>query len=269
MNTARLSLNQITLERLSLLDAVNACVRHGIGHIGVWRYKFAEAGFDAGMRCIRDAGLTVSSVCRGGMFPVGTASERQARIDDNLRAIDEAALLDSKLLVLVCGPAPDRDLTAARGMVEEGIGAIVNHARKAGVRLGIEPLHPMFVADRSVITSMREANALAAHFDAADVGIVIDTFHVWWDYELLDQIALARGRIVGFHVSDWLTPLPDILLGRGMMGDGVIDIPPISNAVAAAGYEGPVEVEIFNRAIWDSDPDEVLSTMCERFGALV
>lgn len=266
---ARLSLNQITVERLSLAEAVETCVRHGIRHIGVWRHKLSEAGIEVGSKAIRDAGLRVSSLCRGGMFPAATASERQTRIDDNLRAIDEAAALGTNVLVLVCGPAPDRDLAAARQMVEEGIGAIAGHARAAGVRLGIEPLHPMFAADRSVITSLAEANALAAHFDADTVGVVIDVFHVWWDHDVLPQIARAHGRILGFHVSDWLVPLPDVLLGRGMMGDGVIDFPLLRGAVEAAGYEGPVEVEIFNRAIWDGDADEVLAKMSERFRAVV
>jgi sugar phosphate isomerase/epimerase len=269
METARLSLNQITVERLSLKEAVDACRRHGIQNIGVWRHKLAEAGVQAGAQAIRDAGLRVSSLCRGGMFPAATAAERRARIDDNLRAIEEAAALGANLLVLVCGPAPDRDLPAARRMVEEGIGAIAGHARAAGVRLGIEPLHPMFAADRSVITSLREANALAARFDADTVGVVIDVFHVWWDHEVLQQIACARGRILGFHVSDWLTPLPDWLLGRGMMGDGVIDLRRLREAVEAAGYNGAIEIEIFNRAIWDSDSDEVLGRMIERFQSLV
>ncbi len=257
-----LSLNQITTERLSLMEAIDACVRHSIAAIGVWRYKLAEAGIAQANARIREAGLRVSSLCRGGMFPAASAAERQARIDDNLRAIDDAAALGAEVLVLVCGPAPDRDLDGARAMVADGIAAIAGHARKAGVRLGVEPLHPMFAADRSVITTLAEANALAERFD---IGVVIDAFHVWWDPELYAQIERARGRIVGFHLSDWLTPLPDVLLGRGMMGDGVIDLRRICAAVEAAGYAGPIEVEIFNRAIWDDDADRVLATICERF----
>lgn len=260
MELTRLSLNQITTERLSIREAVAACQRHRIGHIGVWRHKLEEP------EAISGAGISVSSLCRGGMFPAATAVERQARIDDNLRAIDEAASIGAPTLVLVCGPAPDRDIDAARGMVADGIAAISDHARATGVRLGIEPLHPMFAGDRSVITSLSEANSLA---NQLDVGIVIDTFHVWWDPDLYPQIARAAGRIVGFHVSDWLVPLPDVLLGRGMMGDGVIELRRIREAVERAGYQGPVEVEIFNRAIWDSDADEVITKMRERFEALV
>jgi sugar phosphate isomerase/epimerase len=246
------------------MEAVEACVRHNIRHIGVWRHKVTSEGAQA----IRNAGLSVSGLCRGGMFPAATAIQRQDRIDDNLRAIDQAAALETNVLVLVCGPAPDRDLAAGRAMVADGIAAIAGHARAAGVRLGIEPLHPMFAADRSVITSLAEATALAAHFPQETVGVIIDAFHVWWDYELDRRIAEARGRILGFHISDWLVPLPDILLGRGMMGDGVIDLPRIRKAVDAVGYSGPIEVEIFNRAIWDADPDEILTTLVERFNAL-
>lgn len=260
MELKRLSLNQITTERLSLGGAAAACQRHQIRNIGIWRHKLEET------EAVRDAGISVSSLCRGGMFPASTAAGRQANIDDNLRAIDQAVAIGAPTLVLVCGPAPDRDIKAARGMVADGIAAIRDHARASGVMLGIEPLHPMFAADRSVITTLAEANALAAQLD---VGIVIDTFHVWWDPDLYPQIARASGRIAGFHVSDWLVPLPDVLLGRGMMGDGVIELRRIREAVESAGYAGPVEVEIFNRAIWDSDPDTVLTTMRERFEALV
>lgn len=260
MDLTRLSLNQITMERLSLVEAILACQRHSIPHIGVWRHKLEGATLP------RDTGVSVSSLCRGGMFPAATAAERQARIDDNLRAIDQAVGIGAPTLVLVCGPAPDRDIDAARSMVANGIAAIGDHARACGVRLGIEPLHPMFAGDRSVITSLAEANSLAIQLN---VGIVIDTFHVWWDPDLYPQIARAAGRIVGFHVSDWLVPLPDVLLGRGMMGDGLIELRRIREAVESAGYHGPVEVEIFNRTIWDSDPDTVLTTMRERFEALV
>lgn len=264
----RLSLNQITLERLSLRDAVQACARQGILWMGVWRHKLAEAGVGEGARMIADAGLRVSGLCRGGMFPAASASERQERIDDNRRAIDEASALGTDLLVLVCGPSPDRDIGEARRMVKSGIEAVVEHARAAGVRLGIEPLHPMFAGDRSVITTLGEANTLAAGFERETVGVVIDAFHVWWDPQLYQEIEKARGRVLAFHVSDWLTPLPDVLLGRGMMGDGVIELGRMRAAVDATGYEGPIEVEIFNRAIWDDDAERVLSTTRERFAGL-
>lgn len=262
MDRSRLSLNQITTERLSLADAIAACKRHGVGNIGIWRYKVAEAGLAEAKSMILDAGLAISGLCRGGMFPAPTDAERQARIDDNLRAIDQAAAVGAELLVLVCGPAPNHDLAGARAMIADGIGAIRSHAHASGVRLGIEPLHPMFAAERSIITTLKEATILA---ERLDVWVVVDAFHVWWDHELAIQIRRAGPRIAAFHVSDWLVPLPDLVMGRGMMGDGVIPLRGIREMIDQAGYAGPVEVEIFNRGIWDSDADEVLATVCRRF----
>ncbi|PZE22775.1 sugar phosphate isomerase/epimerase family protein [Paenibacillus xerothermodurans] len=261
----RLSLNQITTERWSLREAVEGCVRAGVPWIAPWRNKVAEAGLSESRRMIQDAGLQVSSLCRGGMFPAATAAERQARIDDNRRAVEEAAELGAQVLVLVCGPSPDRDIDRARGWVAEGIDQLVPFAREHGVRLGIEPLHPMQAAERSVVVTLGQANTLAEQFAAQDVGVVVDVFHVWWDPELYSQIARAGERILGFHVSDWIVPTPDMVLGRGMMGDGVIEIRRIREAVEAAGYNGPIEVEIFNRAVWDAPGDEVLALMKERY----
>jgi sugar phosphate isomerase/epimerase len=266
---SRLSLNQITTQRWSLREAVQGCVRAGIPAIGVWRDKLAEIGVDQAVRLLRDAGLRVSSVLRGGMFPAASAAERQARIDDNRHAVDEAAALGADVLVLVCGPAPDKDIAAAREMVRAGIAALLPYAQERGVKLGIEPLHPMFAADRSVIVTLAEANALIEAFESPFLGLLADVYHIWWDPDLEAQIARAAGRIFGFHVNDWLVPTPDVLMGRGMMGDGVIDIQRIRAMVEAAGYDGPIEVEIFNRALWDTPGDTVLAQLCERFVACV
>jgi sugar phosphate isomerase/epimerase len=261
----RLSLNQATTKRWTLAEAAEGCARAGIPWIGVWRDRLAEVGARQAARIVRDAGLRVSGLCRGGMFPAATAAERAARIEDNRRAIEEAATIGADVLVLVCGPAPDRDIRAARQMVEEGIRAVLPHAAEHGVRLAIEPLHPMFAADRSVIASLREANDLAERIDSPHVGVIVDAYHLWWDTEVYEQIARCGKNILGYHVSDWIVPLPDVLLGRGMMGDGVIELRRIRGAVDAAGYDGPIEVEIFNQAIWDAPGDEVLSLMCRRF----
>ena len=262
---ARLSLNQMTTERWNVRAAVEGCARAGIPGIGLWRHKVAEMGLRESARLVRDAGLHVSSLCRGGMFPVATAALRRERIDDNRRAIDEAAELGTDVLVLVCGPAPDRDLDAARAMVSEAIAELVPYARERGIRLGIEPLHPMFAAERSVIVTLGQANDLAESLPPEQVGVVIDVYHTWWDPEVYRQIERAAGRILGFHVNDWLVPTPDLLLGRGMMGDGVIELRRLRTAVEAAGYTGPIEVEIFNQAIWDTPGDEVLALMAERY----
>ena len=264
-DTARLSLNQMTTEAWSLREAVEGCARRGIPAIGVWWHKIAEVGLAESRRLVRDAGLHVSSVCRGGMFPAATARERQARIDDNRRAVDETAALGADALVLVCGPAPDRDIDAARKMVRDGINQLVMHARGSNVRIGIEPLHPMFAAERSVIVTLAEANTLAEAYAPAEVGVIIDVYHVWWDPQVYVEIKRAAGRILGFHVSDWIVPVPDMLMGRGMMGDGVIELRRLRSAVDEAGYDGFIEVEIFNRAIWSMPGEEVFKLMQERY----
>lgn len=260
-----LSLNQITTENWNLREAVDGCVRAEIPWISVWRHKIEEFGLAESKKMIQDAGLKVSSVCRGGMFPAATAAEREKRIDDNKRAIEEAAELGTDTLVLVCGPAADRDILTARNQVEKGIEKIVPFAESHGVKLGIEPLHPMYAADRSVVSTLGQANAMAEKYTPAQVGVVVDVFHVWWDPDLYNQIRRAEGRISGFHVSDWSVPLPDIFKGRSMMGDGVIEIRKIRKAVEQAGYHGPIEVEIINQSIWDQPGDETLSQIKQTF----
>ncbi len=260
----RLSLNQITVNRWTLPEAVDGCVRHGVGWIGLWRDKVAECGTRKSARLVRDAGLRVSSLCRGGFFPAPTAAERSARLEDNRRAVDEAAALDAGVLVLVCGPPAGKDLEASRRFVAEGIAELAPYAAEAGVRLGIEPLHPMFAGDRSVVVTLAEANDIAEGFAPDLVGVIVDAYHVWWDPDVRAQIQRAAGRILGFHVSDWLVPPPDPLLGRGLMGDGIIDLRARRAAVEAAGYEGPIEVEIFNQSIWDAPGDEVIAEIKSR-----
>jgi len=265
----RFSFNQITAKHATLRECAEACVRHGVRWIAPWRDRVQEAGLSESARMLRDCGLRVSSLCRGGFFPAATQAERQARIDDNLRAIDEAAALGTDCLVLVCGPAPDRDLDAARSMVADGVAALLDHARARRVRLGIEPLHPMFAADRSVIVTLAQALDLAQRFDTELAGIVVDVFHVWWDPQLYAGIQQASGRIVGLHVSDWASPLPGILAGRSMLGDGVIELRRIRSAVDDSGYRGPVEVEIMNESLWSSPIDSILDQSVKRFLAWV
>jgi sugar phosphate isomerase/epimerase len=261
----RLSFNQATAERASLREVVESCARHEVPYVALWRHKIAETGLDVAVQLVRDAGLRVSSVCRGGMFPAVTAAERAVRIDDNRRAIDEAAALGAEVLVLVCGAAADRDIAAARAMVADGIAAIAPYARERGVRLGIEPLHPAFAAERSVITTMREARLISEQFDAASVGVVVDVYHVWWDPERAEEIAALGDRIAGYHVNDWLVPVKNVLMNRGMMGDGVIELRRIRGEVERAGYRGPIEVEIFNEAIWERPVDELVRQAKARF----
>jgi sugar phosphate isomerase/epimerase len=268
----RLSLNQATVKRLGLREAVELCVRHEIPAIGLWRDRVAETGLAEAAAAVRAAGLRVSSLCRGGFFTVADPDGRRAALADNLAALEEAAELGTDTLVLVCGglPAGQRDLGLARRMIEDAIGSLVPAALRAGVRLGIEALHPMFCADRCVISSLGQAVDLAVLFPAEAVGVVVDTYHVWWDARLADEIARAGRRIASFQVCDWLLPLPaDTLLGRGHLGDGCIDFAAVARAVTAAGYDGDVEVEIFNEQVWDAPADQTAATIRERFGAVL
>jgi sugar phosphate isomerase/epimerase len=262
---SRLSLNQKTTNNWSVREAAEGCARAGIEFIGLWRDKVSETGLSESARVVRDAGLRVSSLCRGGMFPAVTAAGRRARLEDNRRAVEEAADLGTDVLVLVCGPAPERDLEAARVMVEEGIAELTPYAAEVGVKLAIEPFHPVLMQERSVIVTLSQALDIAERFEPDQVGIIVDAYHVWWDPELYPQISRASGRIFGFHANDWLPPKPDLLLSRAMMGDGLIQIRRIREAVDAAGYAGPIEVEIFNQDIWNAPGDEVLALTKERY----
>jgi len=264
----RLSLNQATVHKLGLPEAVDLCVRHEIPAIGLWREHVARTGLAAAAATVNAAGLYVSSLCRGGFFTHADPGARRAAIADNKAAIAEAAELGTDTLVLVSGGlVPDsRDLGLARRMIADAIGELVPVAQAHGVRLGLEALHPMFAADRCVITRLGEALDLAEAFPADSVGVVVDTYHVWWDAALLADIARAGERIVSYQVCDWILPLPaDTLLGRGHVGDGHIDFPPITAAVADAGYAGYIEVEIFNEDIWNALPDETAATVRKRF----
>jgi sugar phosphate isomerase/epimerase len=268
----RLSLNQATVKHLSLADAAELCARHDIPAIGLWRDRVVEAGLAEAAAMVRRAGLHVSSLCRGGFFTAADAEGLAAARADNRAAVTEAAELEADVLVLVCGGLVpgSRDLGLARRMVADGIGELVPFAQRLGVRLGIEALHPMFCADRCVIASLGEAVDLALSFPADAVGVVVDTYHVWWDARLASEIARAAGRIVSYQVCDWVLPLPaDTLLGRGHLGDGVIDFGPVSAAVTAAGYQGYVEVEIFNAGVWAAPADQTAATVRERFAAVL
>jgi len=265
----RLSVNQITISQWTLAELVEGCQRHGVSTIAPWRERVAELGVARAAKLIGDAGLRVSSLCRGGFFCAETDTERRRALEDNRRAVDEAAQLGSDCLVLVCGPPPGRDLAAARAMIASGIEALLPYAIDSGVRLAIEPLHPMAIGERSAIVSLEEATELALRFDAPHVGLIVDAYHVFWDHRLQERIAAAAGRIVGFHVSDWLRRTTDTLQGRGMMGDGIIDLRAIRGWVEDAGYRGPIEVEVISRVLWERHADELLALVCERFTACV
>jgi sugar phosphate isomerase/epimerase len=263
----RLSLNQATTRHLSIEQAVRYCAAAGVRGIGLWRERVDEIGATRAARLIQDAGLTVTSLCRGGFFTASSAQGRAAAVADNRRAIEQAATVGAPVLALVCGglPAGSRDLSGARAMVADGIAELTGHAAGHGIRLAIEPLHPMFCADRSVVSSTAQALDLAERF-GPEVGLMLDAYHVWWDPDIVPLIARAGERILGFQLSDWVLPLPaDVLLGRGHIGDGCIDFRTLDRAVRAAGYDGWTEVEIFNEVVWTAPAAATLRTMVERY----
>jgi sugar phosphate isomerase/epimerase len=261
----RLSINQYSVRQLGLEQFLQRCRDEGISNVGLWREKVHEVGIEKAKALIAETGLKVSSLCRAGFFPYDNEMQRRKSIEENRKAIDEAAALGTPLVVLVCGGMAAAGLSASRRMVEEGIANLVPYAAQRGIRLGIEPLHPMFAADRSVVVTLAQANELAAQFPLEIVGVVIDAYHVWWDPALDREIARAAGRIFGFHLSDWILPLSDILNGRGLMGDGYIELADIAAMVEQAGYEGPIEVEIFNQDLWQLSGRTALELIKQRF----
>jgi sugar phosphate isomerase/epimerase len=268
----RLSINQATIKYASLGSALSVVAAAGVDSIGLWREPVAEVGLETAVQMVADSGLRVSSLCRGGFFTVAEGPARRTSIEDNRRAIDEAAALGAPTLVLVAGGLPEgsRDLAGARERVRDAIGELAPHAAAAGVCLAIEALHPMYASDRAVISTLGQALDIAQQFPPDVVGVVVDTFHVWWDPQVLDQIARAQQHIASYQVCDWATPLPaDVLLARHYPGDGVIDFAPITRAVLQAGYVGDIEVEIFNQAIWDEQPDVVVRRTIDAFAAAV
>lgn len=269
---ARLSLNQRTTANWSVREAIDGCVAAGLPAIGLWREPVAEVGAPVARRWADEAGLRVSSLCRGGFFTAADPAERSRAHDDNLAAIDEAADLGTRVLVLVAGglPSGDRDLAGARTRATEAIAALVPHARERGVVLGIEPMNPIYAADRGVVSTLGQALDIASGFAPDEVGVVVDTYHLWWEPDVHKLLAGAGERILGYQVCDWITPLPaDTLLARGMMGDGHVDFAAFTRAVAASGYAGDVEVEIFHADVWAAPGAEVVATMARRYVELV
>lgn len=270
----RLSLNTATTKRLTLAEALQVAVEAGLTWVGLWRDRIEEVGTAEAVALVRRSGLAVSSLCRGGFLTAADAAGQQQALEDNRTAVQQAQALDTSELVLVVGGLPEgeHDLVAARQRVADRLADLVPYAREHGVRLALEPLHPMYAADRAVLSTLGQALDLASPYSSAEVGVVVDTFHVWWDPQLAEQVARAgrEHRIAAYQVCDFNLPIAaDALLSRGMMGDGVVDFASITRLLADAGYEGPVEVEIFNAAIWDTPADQVLATMTERYRDLV
>ncbi|MFF5971866.1 sugar phosphate isomerase/epimerase family protein [Streptomyces sp. NPDC012769] len=267
MNPDRFSINQMTVKQLPLPELVAHCVRLGVQGIGLWREPVQAYGIEAAAALVRDAELTVTTLCRGGFFT------REGWEEENRAAIDEAAALGTDTLVLVSGGLPQgsRDLPAARARIADAIGTLAPYAGERGVRLAIEPLHPMYASDRCAVSTLDQALEIAERFPAEQVGVVVDTYHLWWDERAPDAVARAgaAGRIHSFQLADWTTPLPaGVLNGRGQLGTGAIDLTAWSALVEKAGYTGPVEVELFNDELWARDGAEVLEETLEAFLAV-
>ncbi|WP_404406102.1 sugar phosphate isomerase/epimerase family protein [Pelagibacterium halotolerans] len=273
MSLEGLSINLATTRGAwGFADAVDGCLRHGITSISPWRDQVHDIGLKEAVRIVEGNGIKLTGHCRGGMFPAMDAAGFQANIDDNKRAIDEAAALGADCLVLVVGglPGSSKDIGDARKQVTDGIAAILPYARGNNVPLAIEPLHPMYAADRACVNTLGQALDICVELGDG-VGVAIDVYHVWWDPELEQQIARAgqMGAIFAHHICDWLVPTKDLLLDRGMMGDGVIDLPRIRRWIEAAGFHGAQEVEIFSQDNWWKRPgDETLAACVERFNTV-
>jgi sugar phosphate isomerase/epimerase len=276
----RASLNTATVKEADLAEAVHVAAEAGFGAVGLWRDRVQEVGAPKAARLVAEAGLRVSSLCRGGFLTGADDAAIRDAVEDNRRAIEEAATVGASDLVLVVGglphgtpggpptPATDRDLVAARHRVADRLADLVPYAREHGVRLALEPLHPIFAADRAVLSTLGQALDLAGGYAASEVGVVVDSYHVWWDPALEESIARAgrEGRIASYQLCDWSLPLAsDPLFSRAHVGDGYIDFGHLTRAVAAAGYAGFVETELFNEEIWRAPALEVARTVMQRF----
>lgn len=265
---ARFALNQRSIAQWSVEELIESCVDAGVSSVGLWREPVAEYGLERTIELLDRHGRRVSSLCRGGFLTSADGPTYRDAIEDNRRAIEEAATLRAACLVLVVGglPAGSRDLVAARSRVRDAVAELAEYAAERGVQLALEPLHPMFCADRAVLSTLGQALDLAEDHPAEAVGVVVDAYHVWWDPDLAAQIERAAGRIASFQVSDWIVPLAaDPLLSRGVMGDGHVDLTGMLEMVTAAGYDGDIEVEIFNAELWAADGREVLDTLLRRY----
>jgi sugar phosphate isomerase/epimerase len=273
-----LSLNTATVRKQAPLDQIiEAAVARGIGTIDPWRDQVQAVGLEKVARRIRDAGVRLSGYCRGGFFTAADAQGIAAALDDNRRAIDEAKTLGSPCLVLVVGSLPGAlsgkpqsiDIALARGQVRDGIAASLDYARSVGMPLAIEPLHPMQAADRACVNTLEQALDLCDELDpgrTGALGVALDAYHVWWDPKLAAQIERAgAGRLLAYHICDWLPPTRDLLNDRGMPGDGVIELRKLRGLVEAAGFQGAVEIEIFSEAWWSRPLEEVLDVCISRF----
>lgn len=250
---SRLCMHSITTKPWSIEEMIAGYTKAGIGKVTMWTMHVDPVGPETAGKMLRDAGLEVVSVCRGGFFPAASAAKREEAKAENRRVIDMAHALGCDLVVLVCGAVPDLDLATQRQQITDGIASVLPHAQQAGVRLAIEPLHPMYADCRSAVNTLEQANNMCVALASDFVGVTVDVYHLWWDPYLESEIKRAGRKIFSFHVCDWRTPTRELLNDRGLMGQGCIDIPRIRDWVEKAGFNGPIEVEIFSEEFWSQD----------------
>lgn len=267
----RLCVHTITTKPLSIEECLIEFPKRGVSGITIWRQALEGRDLSAVKRQTAESGMEMVSLCRGGFFPSATAAGRQTAIDDNLKAIEQAHAIGAPLIVLVCGAVPGQSLVESRKQITEGIAAVLPAAEQAGVKLAIEPLHPMYADDRSAVNTMRQAHEICdALGSPQSVGIAVDVYHVWWDPELKSQIDRAgqTGRLHAFHICDWKTPTTDLLNDRGLMGEGCINIREISDWVDATGFTGHREVEIFSNKWWSGDQNDFLDQIATSYSQI-
>lgn len=264
---SKLCIHTMTNKPWSLDECLKNYSAKGIGGISVWRNVIENQNLNDVNRRILDSGITPVSLVRGGFFTGKTSQERQKAIDENKQCIDEAAAIGTDLVVLVCGSTPGITIDENIKMIEDGIHAVADHAEKNNVRLGIEPLHPMYADIRSAVSSLRSANNMAERINSDYVGVTLDVFHIWWEEQLQQEIQRCAdlGKLFSFHICDWKTDMEDMLQDRGLMGEGIIDVPQIRGWVESTGFNGFNEVEIFSKKYWDMDQNEFLDKMIEAY----
>ena len=258
---SQLCIHTITTKPWDLSTAANNFSKAGVKGITVWRDALEGRNIRQTGALVRDAGLSIVSLCRGGFFPARDPAKRKAAIDDNKTAIEEAAELGAPMIVLVCGADPTQSLEDSRKQIHDGIAAIIPEAKAAGVRLAIEPLHPMYADTRSAINTLAQANDIAAELNSPLVGVAVDVYHLWWDPNLEEEIKRCgtNNHLFAFHICDWNVPTTDFLLDRGLMGEGCIPVRKIRSWVEATGFKGFYEVEIFSTKFWKEDQSQFLN----------
>ncbi|MEM1184219.1 MAG: sugar phosphate isomerase/epimerase family protein [Planctomycetota bacterium] len=266
LNPADCAIHTRTNLPWSLRECCERYAEAGLGGVSVWRDAYERIGIEEAARIVKGSGLRVPALVRGGFFVALSEGDRRIAIDENLRAIDEASALGAEMVVLVVGARPGVPLADARSMVIAGVGAIAERAQETGVRLAIEPLHPMYAADKSCVSTCADARRVCERIGNQAIGVAVDVYHTWWDADLPTEIARLgeAGRLFGFHVCDWRVETRHMLTDRGLMGDGVIDIPAIRGLMSDAGFSGMIEVEIFSDQYWAMDQAEYLSLILDR-----